>query len=214
VKSKKSVPASGLLIGYARVSTREQNLDLQLDALTKAGCFNIWQEKRSAASANRPQLDLAIRDLREGDTLVVWRLDRLARSMRELYRRLDAIYAAGAKFKSLQEQFDFSTATGKFILGILGLVAELERQITVERTIAGVKTAREQGKPFGAPRKMSDKQIAEAKALLKKPGWNVPRVAKKFGVSPPTIYNYVQGGKRKVTGSTAHAVKRRPKPKE
>ena len=97
------------LIGYARVSTEEQSLNLQRDALEKAGCLNIYEEKISGAKAKRPVLDLAIKDLRPGDTFVVWRLDRLARSMRQLYERLDQISAQGAGFKSLTEQFDFAT---------------------------------------------------------------------------------------------------------
>src|SRR6185369_5433619 len=108
-------------VGYARVSTEEQRLDLQLDALHRAGVLagDIYVEKVSGASKKRPELDLCIKALREGDTLLVWRLDRLARSMRDLYQRLDQVYAHGATFKSLTESFDFGTATGKFVLGIL-----------------------------------------------------------------------------------------------
>src|SRR5262245_9430781 len=113
--------STGKLIGYARVSTEDQELRLQRDALHAAGCWNIWEEKRSATRGKRPQLELAIADLRQGDTLIVWKIDRLARNARELYKRLDEIYAAGANFKSLQESFDFTTPMGKFVLGILGL---------------------------------------------------------------------------------------------
>ena len=124
------------LIGYARVSTEDQVLDLQMDALNAIGCLQIFSEKVSGAAKNRPELDMAIKALRPGDTLVVWRLDRFARSGVQLYARLEQVYAQGAAFKSLQENFDFSTTTGKFILGILGLVAELERSMTIERTKA------------------------------------------------------------------------------
>ena len=112
------------LVGYARVSTEDQSLDLQTDALAAAGVKpdNLHVEKVSGASPKRPALDYAIKDLRQGDTFVVWRLDRLARSMRQLYSRLDQIYAKGAYFRSLQENFDFGTVSGKLVLGVLGLV--------------------------------------------------------------------------------------------
>lgn len=184
------------LVGYARVSTEDQSLDLQIEALRKAGVKedNLHVEKRSAAAKSRPALDLAIKDLREGDTLVVWRLDRFARSMRDLYARLDRVYAKGAKFRSLTEAFDFDTFTGKFVLGILGLVAELERQIIAHRTKAGIEAYREKtGLEWGRVAKLSEKQVVEAGKMLNRRGkdrMSGPQVADHFGVSTPTIYQH------------------------
>lgn len=178
-------------VGYARVSTEDQRLDLQLDALRKAGVKedNLHIEKISATSKKRPALELAIKDLHEGDTFLVWRLDRLARSMRDLYARLDQIYEAGASFKSITENFDFGTATGKFVLGILGLVAELERQLTIQRTKAGMQAVIDRGGKLGAKRKMDEKTIAKAKALLLKRK-TVQQVADALKVSKPSIYGH------------------------
>jgi DNA invertase Pin-like site-specific DNA recombinase len=180
------------LVGYARVSTEDQSLNLQLDALRRAGVMeeNLHFEKVSAASKKRDALNLAMKDLRPGDTLVVWRLDRLARSMRDLYKRLDEINEAGAAFRSLQENFDFSTATGKFMLAILGAVAELERQLIAQRTAAGMASAAARGAKLGAKRKMTPERIAEIKAALKEEGATGQSVAKKFGISASSIYQW------------------------
>lgn len=190
----------GFLVGYARVSTQDQNLDLQIEALRKAGVKedNLHVEKLSATSKNRPALDNAIKDLREGDTLLVWRLDRFARSMRDLYARLDRVYAKGARFRSLTESFDFDTFTGKFVLGILGLVAELERQITIARTSAGIKAYKEKtGNKWGRVAKLSEKQVVEAGRMLnrKKDPMSGPQVAAHFKVATPTIYQHYQLGR-------------------
>lgn len=190
----------GLLIGYARVSTEDQDLRLQTDALKKVGCRNIYEEKRSAGAKTRPMLDLAIMDLRPGDTLVVWRIDRLARNIRDLFARIDAIHAAGASFRSLQESFEFNTAIGQFVLGVLGLAAELERQLIRARTKAGMDALKAEGRRFGSPRKMTEARIAEAKKLLGKPGWNVARLSKKYGVAEMTIYKWLPGGRKAITG--------------
>ena len=190
----------GFLVGYARVSTQDQNLDLQIEALKKAGVKpdNLHVEKLSATSKNRPALDNAIRDLRRGDTLLVWRLDRFARSMRDLYARLDRVYAKGARFRSITESFDFDTFTGKFVLGILGLVAELERQITIARTSAGIKAYKEKtGNKWGRVAKLNEKQVVEAGRMLnrKKDPMSGPQVAAHFKVATPTIYQHYQLGR-------------------
>lgn len=184
-------PAEPFLVGYARVSTMEQRLDLQLDALRRAGVreHDLHVEKVSATSQKRPELDMAIKALRPGDTLLVWRLDRLARSMRDLYRRLDQIYEQGATFKSLTEQFDFGTATGKFILGILGLVAELERQLTIQRTSAGMQAARERGVHLGAATKLTPAKLKRVERMLKG-GTSAKQTAKAVHVSVSSIYGY------------------------
>jgi len=185
----------GELIGYARVSTEDQSLTLQTDALRKAGCSIIREEKKSGAAKHRPMLDLAIKDLRPGDTLVVWRLDRLARSMRDLYLRLDQIFEAEASFKSLQENFDFNTAIGRLYLAIAGAFAEFERQLTIERTRAGMAALKARGEQVGRERKITEKVKDQIRALVMK-GWTVKAIAKKYGVHPQTIYSNFKGGKR------------------
>ncbi len=181
-------------MGYARVSTEDQSLDLQTRALLAAGVpeDNLHVEKISGASAKRPALDLAIKDLMAGDTLVVWRLDRLARSMRQLYARLDAIYAKGANFQSLQESFDFGTVSGKLVLGVLGLVAEFERQIIAQRTAAGIaalKARAGEGHKWGRTLYMTPKRVAQVGKMLNS-GLSGPKVAKRMKVSTASVYAY------------------------
>lgn len=195
----------GFLVGYARVSTEDQRLDLQLDALKAAGVCadNLHVEKVSGASVSRPSLDLAIMDLREGDTLVVWRLDRLARSMRQLYHRLDQIYAKGANFRSLTENFDFGTVSGKFILGILGLVAEFERQIIAQRTAAGIaalKARKGKNHKWGRELYMTRERVRLVGDYLNgrngKPKLTGPQVAEKLNISTASVYgHWKQSGK-------------------
>jgi DNA invertase Pin-like site-specific DNA recombinase len=189
----------GFLVGYARVSTEDQNLDLQTDALLAAGVMpdNLHVEKISGASPKRPALDLAIKDLREGDTLVVWRLDRLARSMRQLYARLDQIYAKGGYFRSLQESFDFGTVSGKLVLGVLGLVAEFERQIIAQRTTAGIaalKARKGADHKWGRQLYMTPDRVKLVGDHLNgrngKKKLSGPKIAKKLGVSTASIYGY------------------------
>lgn len=179
------------IVGYARVSTRDQNLDMQIDALKAAGVVddNLHVEKLSAASKRRPMLDMAIKDLRPGDTLAVWRLDRLARSMQELYRRLDEIKEAGASFKSLTEHFDFTSATGQLVLGFLGLMAQFERQLTIERTKAGMQALRERGYRLGRDPVFTPAKQTRAVQIARKTG-SVERACKAVGVSKATFYGY------------------------
>ncbi len=184
---------TGFLVGYARVSTQEQNLDMQIEDLKRAGVKddNIHTEKVSGASQRRPALDLAIMDLREGDTFVVWRLDRLARSMRQLYAALDRIYAKGAFFRSLTEDFDFGTVSGKFVLGILGLVAEFERQLIAHRTQAAIASVRAKRKDqsWGPKVYMTPERIKRVGELLNG-GMTGPEVAKKLKVSTASVYAF------------------------
>ena len=190
----------GYLVGYARVSTEDQSLDLQTDALLAAGVKpdNLHVEKVSGASAKRPELDYAIKDLREGDIFVVWRLDRLARSMRQLYARLDQIYAKGANFRSLQENFDFGTVSGKLVLGVLGLVAEFERQIIAQRTSAGIAAlrARRKDKHWGPAVYMTPERIKLVGDHLNgrngREKLTGPKVAKKLKVSTASVYAFWQ----------------------
>ena len=192
---KTEIQPEGFLVGYARVSTVDQNLDLQTDALRKAGVRedNLHVEKLSATSKNRPALDLAIMDLRAGDTLVVWRLDRFARSMRDFYTRLDQVHAKGAKFRSLTENFDFGTFMGEFVLTILAAVAQLERQIIAYRTKAGIDTWKAKGKgQWGRQAILSEAKVKQAGAMLNRRNGPMsgPAVAKHFKVSTPTIYQH------------------------
>ena len=185
---------AGYLVGYARVSTDDQSLDLQTDALLAAGVLpdNLHVEKVSGASTKRQALDFAIKDLREGDTFIVWRLDRLARSMRQLYARLDQIYAKGAYFRSIQENFDFGTVSGKFILGILGLVAEFERQIISQRTAAGIAAFRARKRKDGAwgPKVFMTPDKIERVGALLNGGMSGPKVAEKMGISVASVYGF------------------------
>lgn len=201
-------------MGYARVSTEDQSLELQTQALLKAGVLpdNLHVEKISGASAKRPALDLAIKDLREGDTFIVWRLDRLARSVRQLYARLDQIYAKSAYFKSITESFDFGTVAGKLVLGVLALVAEFERQLTIERTSAGIaalKARKGADHKWGRELYMTPERVKLVGDHLNgrngKKQLSGPKLAKKLGVSTASIYGYwKQSGKGRF-------VRRKPK---
>lgn len=188
----------GRLVGYARVSTDDQNLDLQLDALRDAGCEQIYQEHVSGAAKRRPQLDLALMDLREGDTLIVWRLDRLARSLRDLTRRLEVIERKGAGFKSLTESLDMTTAGGRLILHIMGAIAEFERQLIAQRTSAGMQAKIARGWRPGRKPKLDADMLAEAQELRNagRSATEIKRqIAKRYGVcvSKQTIYNQTVG---------------------
>lgn len=180
-------------VGYARVSTEDQNLNLQLDALRKVGVQddNLHWEKLSAVSKKRPALDHAIMDLHEGDTFVVWKLDRLARNMEDLLNRLKQIREAGAEFMSLTEAIDTNTPAGKFLMYVMGAVAQFERDLTAARTSAGMQAAAKRGLRLGAERKMTPAVLAKALRMLKR-GHSVVWVAKALKVSKPSIYNYFQ----------------------
>lgn len=191
IKSAAMQKTQGKLIGYARVSTDDQELRLQRDALLKAGCWNIYEEKRSASKGKRPELELALMDLRPGDTLVVWRLDRLIRNARGLYDLLDRIHAAGANFKSLQESYDFTTPMGQFVLGLLGLLAQLEAQWTSQRTAAGIAALKARGGKYGAKLKLSRAKHAQVKAD-RKAGMTKAAIGRKHKISPVSVANYLK----------------------
>lgn len=178
--------SSEVLVGYARVSTEEQLLDLQLNALRAAGCCSIYQEKVSGASKKRPQLDLAIKELQPGDTLVVWRLDRLARSNEQVYRRMSEIRAAGATFRSLTENIGFDTAVGQFMMTMLAGLAQMERDTTIERTRAGMEAARLRGSQIGATVKFTPEKQKQARAMFKA-GAKASVVAKRLRLSVGTV---------------------------
>lgn len=179
-------------IGYARVSTEDQNLDLQNDALTKAGCGEIYKEYASGKSRlARPELANCLRALRAGDTLAVWRLDRLGRSLSDLVAIVNDLEKRGIAFESLSERIDTSSASGKLIFHVFASMAEFERNVIRERTQAGLAAARARGRKGGRKPSLNDDQIKQIKALLKDPDIKVTDIAKQYGVCRATIFNAV-----------------------
>jgi DNA invertase Pin-like site-specific DNA recombinase len=180
-------------IGYARVSTGEQTLDLQLDALAKAGCEKISTETASGAKADRPVLADVVGYLRAGDTLVVWRLDRLGRSLRHLIDTLTDLANRGIGFKSLTEQIDTTTPGGKLVFHVLGALAEFERDLTRERTHAGLAAARARGRIGGRPKALADpKQIALAQTLYADGKTDIDTICRTLGISRATLYRSIE----------------------
>ncbi|CDS47934.1 Mobile element protein [Polaromonas sp. CG9_12] len=179
-----------MLIGYARVSTLDQNLDLQIDALTKAGCQRLFDDKMSGSRAERPGLAKALEMLREGDTLVVWKLDRLGRSVKHLVDMVGQLHQQGVHFKSLTDAIDTGTPSGRFFFHVMASLAEMERELTGERTRAGLEVARQLGRKGGRKRKMTDSKIESARKLLVS-GVPPRDVAKNLGVSVPTLYRWI-----------------------
>lgn len=178
------------MIGYARVSTEDQELRLQIDALERAGCTTIYQEYRSATRQKRPQLALALMDLRPGDVIVVWKLDRLGRNMRQLYGLIDEIRAKGAGFKSLTEGIDFTSPMGELMFGMLGHFAQFEAAMTAKRTAAGIAALKARGFDYGPKPKLSPEK---QKALVKmRETASIVETAKHFKVSTGTVNNYVK----------------------
>jgi DNA invertase Pin-like site-specific DNA recombinase len=176
-------------IGYARISTGEQTLDLQLDALTKAGCGKIYQETASGAKADRPVLEDVLSYLRAGDTLVVWRLDRLGRSLQHLIAVVAGLAERGIGFKSLTEQIDTTTPGGKLIFHVFGALAEFERDLIRERTQAGLAAARARGRLGGRPKKLTDaKQLELARTLYAGGQTDITTICRTLGISRATLY--------------------------
>jgi DNA invertase Pin-like site-specific DNA recombinase len=185
-----------MLIGYARVSTQEQNLDLQIIALKEAGCEKIFTEKASGAQRDRPELKAAINYARsKEDVLVVWKLDRLARSLKQLIETVEKFEAQKIGFLSLTESINTTTSGGRLIFHIFASLAEFERSIIRERTTAGLRAAKENGRIGGRPSALKEKDIAIAKTLLQDPSITVENVAKRMQVAPSTLYRYFQGGR-------------------
>ncbi|HGN0026066.1 TPA: recombinase family protein [Proteus mirabilis] len=179
-------------IGYARVSTDDQNLHLQRDALAAAGCEIIYEDKASGKNAARPELDNCLKALRPGDTLVVWRLDRLGRSLADLVSVVTHLVdERRIGFLSLQEQIEMNSASGKLVFHVFAALAEFERNLISERTKAGLEAARARGRLGGRKPKLQKKDIREIRALLKDGSIPVSDVARRYGVSRTTIYNHV-----------------------
>jgi DNA invertase Pin-like site-specific DNA recombinase len=175
-------------IGYARVSTLDQNLDLQLKALKRAGCQKVFREKASGATRQRPEFQRMLDQTRSGDTIVVWKLDRLARSTRDLLNTMETLSETGAKFQSISEPWaDTTTHAGKMIMTVFAGIAEFERDLIRERTGAGREAAKQRGVRFGRPRKLNPDQLQVASRLVAE-GKAVRDVARTFNVHEATIY--------------------------
>jgi DNA invertase Pin-like site-specific DNA recombinase len=177
-------------IGYARISTQEQSLNLQTDALSSAGCEKIFQDVASGAKDDRSGLVEAIEYARAGDTLVVWKLDRLGRSLKHLIETVNQLHEKGIGFSSVQESIDTTTSGGKLIFHVFGALAEFERELIKERTHAGLKAARARGKRGGRPNKLTPKQIEMAKTLMNDPNVTIDSICQTLKISKSTLYRY------------------------
>lgn len=179
-----------MLIGYARISTIEQNLDLQLDALSKAGCSKIFHDTASGAKGVRMGLSEALEYAREGDTLVVWRLDRLGRSLAQLIDFMKNLKARGIGFRSIVDTIDTTTSMGQFFFHVTGAFSELERNLIRERTLAGLEAARARGRNGGRPKALDEQDALMAFELHQSNKATVEAISKRFGVGKRTLYRY------------------------
>lgn len=180
-----------MLIGYARVSTQDQKPELQLDALREVGCEHIFVEKASGAQRERPELRAALQYAREGDTIVVWKLDRVARSLSQLIATFEGLEERSVGLRSVTEAIDTTTNGGKLIFHIFGALAEFERSIIRERTKAGLIAARMRGRLGGRPRALQEDDLVAARALLRDGKLTVEAIAKRLGVTASTLYRYL-----------------------
>lgn len=181
-----------MLIGYARVSTHDQNLDLQKDALKKAGCEKVIVDVASGKTEKRSGLDRARDQLRKGDVLVVWRLDRLGRSLKHLIELMNEMEQAGIGFCSLQESINTTTPGGKLVFHIFGALAEFERNLIRERTKAGLDAARARGRKGGRPKSLDLAQRTLAVDLYDQRKHTVDEICRTLGISKPTLYGYIR----------------------
>jgi len=180
-----------MLIGYARVSTPEQSLDLQIDALTAAGCDKVFSDIASGAKSERVGFERALDVCRAGDTLVVWKLDRMGRSLSHLIATITALEDNGIAFRSLTEQIDTATAGGKLIFHVFGALAEFERALIRERVQSGLKAARARGRKGGRPG-IPEETKTMARALLADPTLSVKQICDKLGIAKSTLYKYAR----------------------
>ncbi len=182
-----------MLVGYARVSTNDQNLDRKLDALKVVGCERLFTDTASGAKTARPGLTEALKECRTGDTLVVWKLDRLGRSLPHLVETVRDLVARGSGFKSLQENIDTTTAGGKLIFPLFASLAEFERDLSRERTNAGLAAARARGRKGGRPKGIMDEQKQKAALALKNDATcSVAEICQSLGICRNTYYKYVR----------------------
>ena len=183
-----------MLIGYTRVSSGDQNLDLQTDALEAAGCSKVFSDTQSGAKKIRPGLEDALSHVREGDTFVIWKLDRLGRSVKGLIDLVGELESKGVHFRSLTDGIDTSTPSGRFFFHVMASLAQMERELLVERTKAGLTAARERGRVGGRKRVMTPSKLEAAKKLLDE-GMPPKEVAQNLGVSIPTLYRWCPASK-------------------
>lgn len=179
-----------MIIGYARVSTNDQNLDIQKNALTGAGCQKVFEDSMSDKKRERPELLKLEEHLRERDTLVVWKLDRLGRSIKNLIDFIKRLEEKNVHFKSISDQIDTSTPHGRFFFHVMASLAEMEREILIERTKAGIEAAQQRGVILGRKRKMTDSKIESAKKLFLN-GVTPKEIARNFNISIPTLYRWI-----------------------
>ena len=182
-------------VGYARVSTDDQNLNLQRDALKQAGCEQLFEDQLSGAKAERPGLQQALQYARAGDTLVVWRLDRLSRSLKDLIEMVTLLESKGIGLMSLHEAIDTSSSSGKLIFHIFGALAEFERNLIRERTQAGLQAARARGRKGGRPKALNKDKQALAVKLYDEKKHTVDQICEMMGISKPTLYKYIEAAK-------------------
>jgi DNA invertase Pin-like site-specific DNA recombinase len=185
-----------MLIGYARVSTNDQTLHMQRDALEKAGCEQIYTDQVSGTKTERKGLSEALSHLRAGDILVVWRLDRLGRSLRHLIDTITELHDRGVGFKSLQENIDTTTSGGKLVFHIFGALAEFEREIIRERTQAGLASARSRGRIGGRPKTLTAKEIQILRNMAADKSLTVADICQTLGIGRTTFYRYVNAGEK------------------
>lgn len=188
-----------MLVGYARVSTQDQKPELQIDALKVAGCEKVFVEKSSGAQRERPELKAALDYMRDGDTLVVWKLDRLARSMKQLIETVEGLEEVGVGFRSLTEAIDTTTPGGKLVFHVFGALAEFERSIIRERTRAGLDAARARGRKGGRPPKLREDNLRAARAMLADGEFTVEAIAKRLNVSPATLYRHLPAARSRTS---------------
>ena len=190
-----------MLVGYARVSTSQQDTALQIDALKAAGCERIFEEKASGAQRDRPQLKAALEFMRsEIDTLVCYRLDRVARSLSQLILTVEDLEARGIGFKSLNEQIDTTSAGGKLVFHIFASLAQYEKSLIKSRTMAGLEAARARGRIGGRPKLINDDKLKVAKTLLANSDMTVADIAEQIEVSPATLYRYLPAARAEAKG--------------
>lgn len=189
-----------MFIGYARVSTQDQTLNLQKDALEKLGCTKVFTDTASGAKADRIGLEEALEYVREGDTLVVWRLDRLGRSLKHLIETITELNNRKIGFKSLTENIDTTTSGGKLVFHIFGALAEFERDIIRERTNAGLLAARARGRKGGRPKALTEKKVAMLQALYNDKNNSITEICRTLNISRATLYRYIKTGEEKLSG--------------
>lgn len=176
-------------LGYARVSTHEQNLDMQHDDLRRAGVTTIYEDKASGKTAERPELKQCLKALREGDTLTVWRLDRLGRNLQDLVHIVSDLESRGVTFKSLKETIDTRGPAGKLVFHLFAALAQFERELLRERTLAGMASARARGRRGGRPPRLTPAQTKAVSAMMRGNEMSVSEIGAQFGVSRSTLYN-------------------------